>query len=289
MLVDLVHVETSDGVRLDGIFQKASEPSISQLGVDVIILHHGVYGNFYSAGMFDEYSEGLLANGCAVLRVNNRGHDPISRVKVKNDVKRYGAAYEVIDESRHDWEAWIDFAQAAGFERIGLWGHSLGAVKSIYYMALNRDTRVKFVVAGSPPRFSCSAFANMKEGTEFKKVLSQAQRYVEAGQPDTLMDVTNPYDILLTADVFIEKYGPDERYNILDYIPHVEVPLLITIGSCEAQANMAFNGLSEEVGNLAREFHNVTFESIPGADHSYTHQREYVWSVVSKWMGNLSL
>ena len=289
MLVDLVHVETSDGVRLDGIFQKAPETGVSQLGVDVIILHHGVYGNFYSPSMFDEYSDALLAKGCAVLRVNNRGHDPISRVKVKNDVKRYGAAYEAIDDSRYDWEAWIDLAQAAGFERIGLWGHSLGAVKSIYYMALNKDTRVKFVVAGSPPRFSCSAFANMKEGTEFKKVLLRAQGYVEAGQPDTLMDVTNPYDILLTAEVFIEKYGPEEKYNILNYIPLVEVPLLITIGSCEAQANMAFNGLSEEVGKLAQEFHDVTFESIPGGDHSYTHQREYVWNIISQWMGNLSL
>ena len=49
--------------------------SVPPLAVDVVILHHGVGGNFYSPGMFEQYSDALLEQGCAVLRVNNRGHD----------------------------------------------------------------------------------------------------------------------------------------------------------------------------------------------------------------------
>ena len=46
MKVDLVDVKTRDGVRLDGILREpVSTPS--RLGVDVVILHHGVGGNFY--------------------------------------------------------------------------------------------------------------------------------------------------------------------------------------------------------------------------------------------------
>ncbi len=287
MEVDLVHVETRDEVRLDGTLRTPKQGSVNQLGADVVILHHGVTGNFYSPGMFDEYSDALLEKGSAVLRVNNRGHDPINRVRVGKDLKRYGAAYEVLDESRYDWEAWIDFAQAAGYEQIGLWGHSLGAVKSIYYMAKNKDNRVKCVVAASPPRFSCSAFAAMAEGGDFKEVLSQAQQYVDAGKPDTLMDVRNPYNILITAEVYIQKYGPEEKYNILNHIPQVQVPLLIMIGTQEAQTMMAFKGLPEEVGKMAEELRNLTIESIPGSDHVYTHQREYVWNVVSRWIGGV--
>jgi hypothetical protein len=29
---------------------------------------------------------------------------------------------------------------------------------------------------------------------------------------------------------------------------------------------------------------NLTFASIPGADHVYTHQRDYVWHLVQEWL-----
>src|SRR5919197_3640766 len=104
MVVDLVNVTTRDGIRLDGTWRKPSGPRASQLGVDVVILHHGVGGNFYSPGMFDQYSDALLARGCAVLRVNNRGHDLISRAMVDAGTKRLGAAYEDMEGCRDDWE-----------------------------------------------------------------------------------------------------------------------------------------------------------------------------------------
>lgn len=47
---------------------------------------------------------------------------------------------------------------------------------------------------------------------------------------------------------------------------------------------MAFKGLPEKVQGLASVLERLTFESIPGADHAYTHQRDYVWDVVSRWL-----
>ena len=284
MIVDLVNVETRDGIRLDGIWRKPSPENASQLGIDMVILHHGIGGNFYGPGMFDEYSDALLEKGCAVLRVNNRGHDPISRVTVGDESKRYGAAYEVLDECRHDWEAWMNFAQAAGYQKIGLWGHSLGAVKSIYYMGTQHDPRVRCLVAGSPPRYSYSAYLAMAEGEVFKQIAAQAQQYIDDGHPETLMDVTIPNAVLVTADVFKQKYGPGEKYNILKHIPSVRVPLLIMIGTEEPQARMSFRGVPPVMERLAGELKHLSFESIPGADHFYTNQRDYVWGVVSRWL-----
>lgn len=284
MIADLVHVKTRDGIRLDGTFRTPSGPHASGLGVDMVILHHGVGGNFYNPGMFDQYSDALLARGCAVLRVNNRGHDLISRAMVDAGSTRLGAAYEDMEGCRADWEAWIGFAQHAGYRKIGLWGHSLGATKSIYYTAMQQDPRVTCVVAGSPPRFSYSAFAASTEAEEFMRSVAQAQRHIDSGQPEALLDVLYPVPLLITAAVFMEKYGPEERYDILKYIPKVRAPLLIMIGTEEAQTMMAFKGLPGEVGKLAGELDRLTFASIPGADHAYTHQRDYVWGVVSRWL-----
>jgi dienelactone hydrolase len=284
MVVDLVNVTTRDGIRLDGVFRVPSRQNTSRLGVDVVILHHGVGGNFYNPGMFDQYSDALLERGCAVLRVNNRGHDPVSRAMVGADAKRLGAAYEDMDGCRADCEAWIRFARDAGYQRIGLWGHSLGATKSIYYMAVQPDPHVKCVVAGSPPRFSYSAFAATTEGEEFVRSAARAQQQIDGGHPEALLDVIYPFPLLIAAGVFMEKYGSDEKANILTYIPRVQVPLLIMIGTEEAQTMMAFKGLPAEVEKLAGEVATLTFESIPGADHAYTHQRDYVWDVVSRWL-----
>jgi pimeloyl-ACP methyl ester carboxylesterase len=284
MIVDLVHVNTRDGMRLDGTWRKPHPEQASELGVDVVIFHHGVAGNFYSPGMFDQYSEALLDGGCAVLRVNNRGHDPISRAVVGERVKRLGAAYEDMDDCRHDWEAWVDFVHAAGYRRIGLWGHSLGATKSIYYMATQHDPRVTCVVAGSPPRFSYAAFAALAEGEAFTHLASQAQQHIDRGHPETLIDAAYPIPLLVTAEVFIQKYGPEEKYDILQQIPHVQCPLLVMVGTAEAQTMMAFQGLPPLLEELAGAMAHVTFAAIPGADHAYTHQRDYVWGVVNRWL-----
>ena len=47
---------------------------------------------------------------------------------------------------------------------------------------------------------------------------------------------------------------------------------------------MAFQGLPPMLERIAATIGHVTFASIPGADHAYTHQRDYVWGVVSRWL-----
>ena len=287
MNVELVNVETRDGVRLDGILRVPSGSGSSRIGADLVILHHGVTGNFYHPGMFDQYGDALLDRGSAVLRVNNRGHDPISRAVVGTEARQIGSAYEDMDECIYDWEAWVDFAQAQGYRNICLWGHSLGATKTILYMAKKHDPRVKCVVAGSPPRCSYSAYISTEEGPEFERIISQAKNHIDEGHPEALLDVDIPFPLLLTAEIFLQKYGPEEKYDIVKHIPNVRVPMLIMIGTEEAQTITGFKGLPAKVDTLAQELETLTFASIPGADHSYTHQRDYVWGVVSDWLENV--
>ena len=71
----------------------------------------------------------------------------------------------------------------------------------------------------------------------------QAQQHIDHGHPDVLIDTFYPISLLVTAKVFMEKYGPQETYDILRHIPKVECPLLIMVGTAEAQTMMAFQGL----------------------------------------------
>src|SRR6266446_3748248 len=43
-------------------------------------------------------------------------------------------------------------------------------------------------------------------------------------------------------------------------------------------------GLPPLLEKLAETMDNMTFATIPGADHAYSHQRDSVWGVVRRWL-----
>src|SRR5262245_24778967 len=105
MLVDLVQTTTGDDIRLDGVYHAAS--GSPQLGVDGFCLIHGAGSNFYTSTLLEGLAERLTKLGCGVLRANTRGHDWISVAAMSSGGRRVGAAYEIVDDCRHDLSAWI--------------------------------------------------------------------------------------------------------------------------------------------------------------------------------------
>src|ERR1019366_9393517 len=117
-----------------------------------------------------------------------RGHDGISTAATAKGGRRNGAAYEVVDDCRHDLTAWVEFLRERVGPRVGLVGHSLGAVKCLYALAHEAALRVECVVAISPPRLSYAWFCSNPEGAAFLQTYHQAEALVEAGQPMALLD-----------------------------------------------------------------------------------------------------
>ncbi len=291
MSTELVNVRASDGVRLDGVWRTPEASSGNGLPVDVMLLHHGVGGNFYGSGPFESFVPKLLENGCATVRVNNRGHDAVSNAVRDGQRTRFGAAYEIIDDCRQDWNAWLDFAQEQGYERIGVWGHSLGAVKSIYHAAVEHDQRVTCVIAGSPPRFSYSFYSNVgawsteeEAGKRYNETCALAQSYVDKGDAEQLIQVEFPVPLLVSAGTYVDKYGPAEQYDVVKRIPEVTAPLFCIVGSAEPLEQFPFWGLPEELQRLDGEVENFTFAYIEGANHAYSEHRQEVWDVTESWL-----
>jgi pimeloyl-ACP methyl ester carboxylesterase len=252
--------------------------------VDAFCLVHGTGGNFYSSTLFDELAEHLLALGCGVLRVNTRGHDGISSAATARGSRRLGAAYEVVDDCRHDLAAWIDWlAQRAG-PRVGLVGHSLGAVKCLYGLAQEPRQEVVRVVALSPPRLSYSWFCSGPKAAEFLATHALAEEHLARGEPAALLDVKLPLPFVITAAGYAEKYGPDERYNYLKFAASVPCPTLFTFGSVEVENNVAFAGAPEELRALAGRHPRLGVAIVAGADHFYTGVRPALIERVEAWL-----
>jgi pimeloyl-ACP methyl ester carboxylesterase len=282
MLVDLVQITTRDGVRLDGMVQMPTASSTWL--VDGLCFVHGTGGNFYGSTLFDALAECCLQKGCAVLRVNTRGHDGISNAVTAKGGRRLGAAYEAVDDCRHDLLAWIAFLKERVGARVGLLGHSLGAVKCLYALAHEETLAVERVIAVSPPRLSYSWFCSNPEGAAFLETYQRAESLMQAGQPTALLDVKLPLPFAITAAGYVEKYGPDERYNYLRFLPGLRCPVLLTLGEIEMAGNMAFRGAAEAIANLGLRAGHASVATIAGADHFYSQVRSELVACVAGWL-----
>ena len=284
MKIELVQTTTQDGIRLDGSFQSGSCAREPGFPFDAICLVHGAGGSFYTSTLFDTLAEHFLKRSCSVLRINTRGHDGISTASTLKGGRRFGAAYEVVDDCRHDLAAWIDWLHTHGCREIGLVGHSLGAVKCLYALAHDRQLRVNRVVAISPPRLSYSWFSRSPEGPQFLQAYAQARRHVEIGENGALLDMTLPMSMPIAAGCYVEKYGPDERYNYLKFLANVNCPTLITLGALEVENNMAFRGVADALTEIDNVSGHLTVETIDGADHFYTGVRADLLARIDRWI-----
>jgi alpha/beta superfamily hydrolase len=252
--------------------------------VDALCLVHGTGGNFYSSTLFDTLAERFLELGCAVLRINTRGHDLMSTAVTARGGRRLGAAYEVVDECRHDLAAWVEWLRQKAGPRVGLVGHSLGAVKCLYALAQGDQPGASCVAAISPPRLSYSWFCTSPEGQQFLQTYALAEQHVEQGQPGALLEVKLPLPFVIAAGGYVEKYGPDERYNYLRFLASVPCPTLLTLGSVEVENNMAFRGVPEALSALGDQQGRLTVATIAGADHFYSGARPALLACVESWL-----
>jgi pimeloyl-ACP methyl ester carboxylesterase len=282
MIVDLVRVTTRDGVQLDGSWQAAAGPS--QIGVDALVLIHGTGGNFYGSTFFDLLAERLRGLGCGVLRINTRGHDGISTAVARGGGLRLGAAYETVDDCRHDLAACLDWLRSQSGPRVGLLGHSLGAVKSLYAVAHEPQLAPRCIVAVSPPRLSYSYFCASSQGADFLASYQAAEALVQAGKASALMETRLPLPMAIAAAGYLEKYGPEERYNYLRFLASVNCPTFLLFGSVEVAKNMAFQEAPADVGRLINGKPNMAMTIIDGADHFYTGVRDQAWAAIEKWL-----
>lgn len=277
MLVDLVRVKTSDGCTLDGALQKPTVPAAARLAA--VILVHGTGSNFYQSTMLEFLAERFLAQGVAALRVNTRGHDGISVAVTPRGGLRAGAAYEAVDDCRHDLAGWMTFARAQVGPRVALLGHSLGAVKCIYATVHEPGLDPSLVIAVSPPRLSHAWFCQSPRREEFLLTYRQAESLVQSGQGATLIEATMPLPMTISAGGYVDKYGPDERINFLPLVSRMRCPSLFVFGSKEVESNVAFQNLPGELTALSRDV-----SVVEGADHFYTGKRAELAAAIDGWL-----
>lgn len=197
----LVRVNTPDGIELQGLNFRG----IGSSAHAVVIHLHGTWGNFYGNPFIDHFAAFYPRHGYSFLTVNTRGHDE-------------GSITERFELSAVDISTWVGFAKQAGYERIILQGHSLGALKTIYYLNLQPpEDRIRAAILLSP--FDIIAFYCSNDLSKRTERLDRARRIAQS-DPDAILpkDVwdiwlisagtyLNLVDVHTAADIFPFRSG----------------------------------------------------------------------------------
>jgi pimeloyl-ACP methyl ester carboxylesterase len=146
-LEELVGTETEDGLLLDGAVIRPDGVEAKPVAVVWI---HGFTGNFYEPCIVT-IGRALAGYGYTLVTGNNRGHHCGATLDCTDGQPLLGGWWERLDESPHAVAAWINVAAGLGFHRVALLGHSLGAMKGLYYQAQRQDPRVAGMIVASPP------------------------------------------------------------------------------------------------------------------------------------------
>jgi pimeloyl-ACP methyl ester carboxylesterase len=300
-LVELVQVRTADGVRLDGALAvpKHADPkhaefkhvgskaadSKGEASVDAVLAVHGTGSSFYSSTLLEGLMPKLLADGIAVLRVNTRGHDIVSTAATLHGPLRLGSALETVDECRHDLIAWLEFLASRNYGSVALVGHSLGAIKAIYTAARAAHPALRRLIAISPPRLSHAYYLESEKREEFLAQYRMAKEHAAAGHGEALMEIKTPLSFLVSAASFLDKYGPEEKYNFLREIGRLNVPTLFVYGSVELE-EVGFRGLPEAISAATSldAAEKISVVSVAGANHVYTGQIDELSHKVRAWL-----
>lgn len=282
MHCELVQTQTPDLARLHGALLHPLLPRC--LNLDAAILLHGLAGNFYSSRLLQTLARQLQELGLHVLQANTRGHDGLNWTSVGGRTEAQGAAFETVDHCRHDIAGWADFLVARGCQRIALVGHSLGSIKALYAQAYQPHSAVQCIGALSASRLNYDRFLASSSQAKFKRWIELAEQHVHHEKGRQLMLVDFPFPTFIAAEAYLDKYGPNSRYDWTRFIQKIEVPILLTFGAREVETNVAFEGILTDVEQLQASCRRLQSRVILDADHFYVGRRQVVSKTICNWL-----
>ncbi|MEC9092981.1 MAG: alpha/beta fold hydrolase [Planctomycetota bacterium] len=284
MKCELITAQTCDSLRLHGALWRSQTQHPK---IDLLIFIHGVGSNFYQSSLVRKIIPPLIDSGISLLSINTRGHDFIFPAGTGHPEPWMGSANEIVHDCTKDIHSWVEKSKRIGFERIGLFGHSLGAIKSIYSQAYQPHAEVAAVIAASPSCLSCSGFQQSHRAEEFLECLNWANREIDAGNQDQISQVSFPFQLMMSPKTFADKYGVNERYNILRFADKVRTPMLLSFGERELRGNNpAFTNLDQLLHPVIQDSPATELRVFPDGDHYYSGLQVELAKCILDWINN---
>jgi pimeloyl-ACP methyl ester carboxylesterase len=176
-----LQIPTATGAVLDGVLFPSGQKKT------LVIAITGIHGNFYSNPFYFNFGETFSQAGIDFLYAQTR--NAFGQIEITNHLTGkadvIGSFNEDFNQAVEDVQAYVDFAEQQGYQRIILSGHSLGANKVIRYLSETNDPRVAKFILLSP--------ANIKHLTSF--VSPAGRDFVQAQMANGNSEKLLPFEL----------------------------------------------------------------------------------------------
>jgi len=285
----IVYARPSDDLVNAGvIFLPAKEVAKAT----AVIWIHGWGTNFY-APSYIAIGRALAERGYPTISANTRMHD-IGTVAGYRYGKRIrgGGYWGVAGEQPRDIAAWIDFAEAQGFTRIMLVGHSAGWAAVRQYQAEKQDPRVIGLVSASG-----QVYPNEPPDPN---MLAEAQKLVADDRGDDLLRFPaqhREYPSFVSAATYLDTATvPAEMmdfYGIRTSNPavtRIRCPLLAWFGAGDDVGGAKdLETIKSAVQRQSRGPTRVDTVLIKHADHMYEGEEQQIADTLAKWIDTVAV
>lgn len=283
----LLQIATSDGLYLHGYYVPSKNKKVAVLHI------HGFEGNFYENNFVHVLADELEKAGAGFLTVNTRGNGRDTDFNtVKDECKRIGARYELLEEAHLDISAWMKFLIDEGYKQIVLQGHSLGTLKVVRYLFEGKyKNKVDKLILLAP--FDKKGFIDTSGRKDIKTLLKKAQTKVDGGKGEEL--ITREFeDTDLSYKSYVSWYSLDELGRMFEFcspnydfpiLKKIAVPTIIIVGSKDEYFHLSNPEHPEEAMNLLlKNIPNAKGKIISGAVHSYKPHEDVMAKEVVKFI-----
>lgn len=280
-----LNVATGRGVVLNGVLFDAGVHSDT-----VLIATTGIHGNFYSNPFY--YNVGYTLNDAGIDFVYAQTNDAFGQIRTVN-VKTgkqevIGSWNERFSYTDEDIDAYLTWAEKAGYKHIYLAGHSLGANKVVYYLSRHKDKRVEHFFLFSPANLSYM----MSEVTEDEKQVIRNQ--VEQGRGNELLPfefmgwvpciANTAYDWEFSGMLDVAHVNPDGDFSAAEKVTHTGALL---IGTYDNFCGGDPVGYLENLNNHMPTAKENRMIFIPRTGHTYQQKEQEfaddVLKMVQEW------
>ena len=291
MSVEIVKFNATDGIHLDGIFNKCETNSKK-----ILIQIHGMTSNCFK-NRDKIIAEKVNEIGIDVLDFNNRGSDVVRYIKNDNVTLLAGMAYEKVEDCYYDVTGAIEFALSLGYEEIYLQGHSLGSTKVVYtYNKLRKENskllnNIKGIIL-----LSLVDIAGIIDADANKEFISLAEEKAEKGE---LMDLM-PFKCFIhpiSVKSFLQYTKHNENFDFARYskkddkfeiLNKIQCPLFMRWGNVNELIKQDAKDLAEFMNKkITNQNKNISY--IDGADHSYHGKNEQLAKEIKQFLGEIKV
>jgi hypothetical protein len=151
-------------------------------------------------------------------------------------------------------------------------------------MAAHSKDALWCIAALSPPRLSYRVFCESGNAT-FQQAIALAETLIAEGRPEELIQAQFPHPLIISAGAYVDKYGREERYDLVKHVPNLPCPALIVYGGKElAEGKPPFAGIDRSVAAARRDDQPLEVEVVAEADHFYAGVQTIAADLVTRWL-----